>query len=87
MSTPRMLWLLFCLAWAGFWLTFGWVFVPFLNLFLAAGSVGAFWLPVGRDRLSPPPASHPVRRRPDGSPDELDGYSSVYRRDYPRGLE
>ena len=57
MTTGRVLWLIWCLAWAGSWFFAG--FVTFgLGFILAALSVAAFWLPVGKPpppRLPPPP--------------------------------
>jgi hypothetical protein len=65
-STGRVLWLIWCLAWAGFWTlaAFG---TLGLTLILAAGSVAAFWLPVGK-----PPAV------PSQPPPELSWDRSLY---------
>lgn len=43
----------FCCAWAGFWLTFGWFFLPFLNLHFIPVSLLAILIPVGKQRAVP----------------------------------
>jgi hypothetical protein len=57
-STARVLWLIWCLAWAGFWVFLVFATLGF-SLILAAGSVAAFWIPVGVERRPqlPPPGS------------------------------
>jgi len=53
MSTARMLWLIWCLLWAGTW--FFMAFFTFgLSLILTVGSVAAFWIPVGKAPILPP---------------------------------
>jgi len=66
MSTGRTVWIVFCLAWAGFWGVFSLVLVgvggPLLGLPLALASVAAIALPVGKTQAEravpvlPPPA-------------------------------
>ena len=58
MSTGRVLWIIWCLAWAGFW-TFCAVGTFGLTLILTAGSVAAIWLPVGIDKTYRPPGVLP----------------------------
>jgi hypothetical protein len=53
-TTGRVLWIIWCLAWAGFWIIAGWFLLGF-NLVLAILSVVAIALPVGK----PPTASLP----------------------------
>jgi len=53
-STGRVLWLIWCLGWAGFWLIFGWFLLGF-NLVLAVGAVAAILIPVGKNQLPAPP--------------------------------
>jgi len=70
-----VLWLIWCSAWAGFWLVAAMVMVGdpavhssagfrLLAAGLSAGSVGAALLPVGKQRMHAPPPSHPVHRNP-----------------------
>lgn len=47
MSTGRVLWLIWCLAWAGTWFFVGFATLG-IGWILAALSVAAFWLPVGK---------------------------------------
>lgn len=47
MSTARVVWITFCLGWAIFWLTIGWVFLPFLNLLFSVAAAGCALLPIG----------------------------------------
>ena len=47
MSTARVLWLIWCLAWAAFWAFLAPVTL-FLSLIPAAGAVALFWVPVGK---------------------------------------
>lgn len=60
MTTARTIWLIWCLGWAAFWVfmapfTFG------LSLFVAAGAVVCYWLPVGKT----PPSIEPGRTQLD----------------------
>jgi hypothetical protein len=78
MSTGRVIWLVWCLAWAGFWFfvgigTLGLGFIPM------AGSVAMFFLPVGKGPRPLPPGggTYPYLPPP---PPELGGRSSVYDR-------
>jgi hypothetical protein len=41
------LWLIWCLAWAGFWFFWGFATLG-VGFLLAAASVGCFWIPVGK---------------------------------------
>jgi hypothetical protein len=34
----RTAWIVWCVLWAFFWITFGWFFLPVINLFLLAGA-------------------------------------------------
>lgn len=47
MSTGRIIWIVFCLGWVGFWLIFGW-FLPGLNVILAILSGLAILIPIGK---------------------------------------
>lgn len=47
MSTARVVWITFCLGWAIFWLTIGWVFLPFLNLLFSVAAAACVLLPIG----------------------------------------
>jgi hypothetical protein len=50
-STGRVLWLIWCLAWAGFWFFWGF-FTLGVGFVLAGGSVACFCIPVGKPRES-----------------------------------
>lgn len=50
MSAGRVVWMVFCLGWAGFWLLFGW-FLPGLNLALAVASGLMILVPIGKPRM------------------------------------
>jgi hypothetical protein len=81
-STGRVLWLIWCLAWAGFW--FFWGFATFgVGFLLAALSVGCFWIPVGKPRpgVGGPPDARVILPPP--PPGEMGHWSSVYHKDWP----
>lgn len=46
----RTAWIFWCLAWALFWLTFGFLLLPVVNLGLAGLAVVAVLIPVGKER-------------------------------------
>jgi uncharacterized SAM-binding protein YcdF (DUF218 family) len=50
MSTGRVLWIIWCLSWFGFWIIFGW-FLPGINLVCAALSLALIALPIGKTPL------------------------------------
>lgn len=54
MSTGRVLWIIWCLAWAAFWFFMGFATVG-LAWIATAGSIACIWIPVGkppRDRIA-----------------------------------
>lgn len=58
MTTGRTLWIMFCLGWVGFWLIFGWFFLPVINVMLALGSIIMIAIPIGKpQRQAFPPSS------------------------------
>lgn len=64
MTTQRLIWVLWCLGWAGVWALLGIVTLG-VTLIFAGLSLLAIALPVGRRRppAEAPPAYMPVRRK------------------------
>lgn len=57
MTTGRVLWVIWCLAWAGFWIIAGWFLLGF-NLVLVILSVVAIALPIGKPPTPPLPPGY-----------------------------
>jgi hypothetical protein len=53
MMSARTIWLCWCLGWAAFWFFVG-LGTLGLGFILTAGSVAAFWIPVGKVPPLPP---------------------------------
>jgi len=47
MTTARVLWLIWCLGWAGFWFILGW-FLPGLNIIMGIISITLCLIPIGK---------------------------------------
>jgi hypothetical protein len=89
-STGRVLWLIWCLAWAGFWFFWGFATLG-VGFLLAGASVGCFLIPVGKTRpgVGGPPDmptflhSNGKTSLPPPPPGEMGHWSSVYHKDWP----
>jgi hypothetical protein len=90
-STGRVLWLIWCLAWAGFWFFWGFATLG-VGFLLAGASVGCFWIPVGKPRpgVGDPPdmptflhSNGKTSLPPPPPPGEMGHWSSVYHKDWP----